>query len=394
MKARFIHTADWQLGKRFGSVTDPSKLEALRSERFRAIGRLAGLAREHGVDFVVVAGDLFDSPTVSKDVISRALGAIGEIPVPVVAIPGNHDHGGAGSLWEQKHFVSERAQLAPHLTVLLEPKPHTIGNAVIFPCPLLRRHSHSNPLAWIPAELKSGSGMPDVPVRVVLAHGAIQEFGSRGEDDGEGFQPNFLELDTLDGGELDYIALGDWHGMKQAGPKAWYSGAIEPDRFPKNSDYQSGHVLLVEVDRPGSLPVVTPLRTGGISWHEIGHDFHGDSSISGFEFRLQELLGSRVQQDLVRLSLTGSVSLEVDVALDHLLETYAARLLRLDVRQRPGIQPSEDEIRDLAARPGDPLIAAVASGLRQDAITDPVAVECLRQLFSCLREVEAGGQTK
>ena len=26
--------------------------------------------------------------------------------------------------------------------------------------------------------------------------------------------------------EIDYVALGDWHGMVQAGEKAWYSGSL------------------------------------------------------------------------------------------------------------------------------------------------------------------------
>ena len=393
MKIRFIHTADWQLGKRFGSVTDESKQETLRAARFQAIDRLAEAARAHAVDFVLVAGDLFDSPTISKNLVSRALGTIGGIPAPVFAIPGNHDHGGLGSLWEQPHFLTEKASLAPNFTVLLDSKPHIASNAVIFPCPLLRRHNSANPVAWISGAGRSGEGVPSALARIVLAHGTTQEFGSQRDADDGPSSPNLLDLSVLDAEALDYIALGDWHGTKQVGPKAWYSGALEPDRFPKNAEYESGQALLVEIGARGSLPTVTPIRSGGIIWREIAHDFQGADACTGFEARLQELLGTRVHQDALRFELSGSLSLEDDAALTDLFERYDARALRLDVRQRPGIQPSASEIRDLAARPGDPLIAAVASRLQSENASggDPLALEGLRQLFACVRELGNGG---
>ena len=391
---RFIHTADWQLGTRFGSVSDQSKQETLRSARFQAIERLAAAARTHEVDFVLVAGDLFDSPTASKDVVSRALAAIGSIPAPVFAIPGNHDHGGPGSLWDQPHFVAERASLAPNFTLLTEPKPCLAGNAVILPCPLLRRHSHANPLAWISGAGRSGEDTPDDLTRIVLAHGTTQEFGAERDADDGSSSPNLIDLSILDTEALDYIALGDWHGTKKVGPKVWYSGALEPDRFPRNSEYESGQALLVEIAARGSLPVVTPIRTGGIAWHEFDHDFQGADARSVFEERLQELLGTRVHQDALRFTLSGALSLEDDAGLSDILERYEARTLRLEVRQRPGIQPSDSEIRDLAARPGDPLLATVASRLQADNADDPLAIEGLRQLFACVREFEKGGAAR
>ncbi len=58
---RFLHTADWQLGKPYARVTDPDKRSQLRRERYSAIGRLGDVARLQGAAFVVVAGDLFDT---------------------------------------------------------------------------------------------------------------------------------------------------------------------------------------------------------------------------------------------------------------------------------------------------------------------------------------------
>jgi DNA repair exonuclease SbcCD nuclease subunit len=391
MSIRFIHSADWQLGKRFGSVADLSKQEALRTARFHAIERLATIAREKAVDFVLVAGDLFDSPTASKSTISQALGKIGAIPVPVYVIPGNHDHAGPDSFWEQDFFHSEQAHLAPNLHVLLQPTPVILeGKAVILPCPLLRRYANSNPLAWVGAAAL-WNDLPTKLPRIILGHGTVQEFGSARDAEDDSRTVNFLDLSILDEHAIDYIALGDWHGTKQVGSKAWYSGAFEPDRFPKGEAYQSGLVLVVDIESRGAAPSVAAELTGSVRWHEVDNDFQGSEAMAAFERRLDGLLEDRVQRDALRLDLSGHLSLEDDVRLSTLLERYEVRSLRFELRRRPDIVPSEDEIRTLAGRSGDPLIAAVAAKLQDErsSPTPDLALEGLRQLFAGIRDVES-----
>ena len=57
---RFLHTADWQIGRSFASV--PGDAAALlRRARIEAVDRLAEAARSHDCPFVLVAGDVFDA---------------------------------------------------------------------------------------------------------------------------------------------------------------------------------------------------------------------------------------------------------------------------------------------------------------------------------------------
>lgn len=60
---RFIHTADWQIGKPYRQIANEQKRFKLQQERLNAIGRIRDAARIQDAAFVVVAGDLFDSPT-------------------------------------------------------------------------------------------------------------------------------------------------------------------------------------------------------------------------------------------------------------------------------------------------------------------------------------------
>lgn len=60
---RFIHTADWQMGKPYRQIVDEQKRFKLQQERLNVISLIRGAARMQAADFAVVAGDLFDSPT-------------------------------------------------------------------------------------------------------------------------------------------------------------------------------------------------------------------------------------------------------------------------------------------------------------------------------------------
>ncbi|MBE7500872.1 MAG: DNA repair exonuclease [Verrucomicrobiales bacterium] len=215
MSTRFIHTADWQLGKPFAGVEDGDNRALLRNQRLEVLRRIGEAARTHHAEFVLVAGDLFDSPSATRPVVAAACRAIGAMGVPVYAIPGNHDHGGPGSLWEQDFFRSEREALAPNLTVLLTPGPVELGTAVLFPCPLRHRHETVDPTAWLRSVEGLDARFGD-KTRIVLAHGSVQDFGAGAdEDEANGGPANFLDLGCLDDSQFDYLALGDWHGTKR-----------------------------------------------------------------------------------------------------------------------------------------------------------------------------------
>ena len=60
-------------------------------DRFDAVRRIAEIAKDDGCDFVVVAGDVFDSNHVDPQVVARAIDALSSFSVPVFLLPGNHD---------------------------------------------------------------------------------------------------------------------------------------------------------------------------------------------------------------------------------------------------------------------------------------------------------------
>ena len=387
---KFIHTADWQIGKPFAGISDTHKRSLVQQERIEVIKRIGLAAKDTGSDFVLVAGDLFDSPSADKATVSAACSAIGQMELPVIVIPGNHDHGGSGTLWEQEFFMREQGALAPNLKVLREAIPFELETAVLLPCPLLRRAVSTDPTEWLRGSDVYAELSPDMP-RIVLAHGSTQAFSGQWDDDEEVISStSLIDLARLPDTEIDYIALGDWHGTKQVSAKAWFAGTPELDRFPKGGDHDPGNILIVEVQR-GGVPQVAKSATANLQWNELVFDFADDTALNELEDRLAALLGQRANEDLLRLTLTGSVGIEASNRLEQVLESLDARLLRLKLANQTLIAPTEEEIQALTQRGLDPLIANVARQLVEQSDGDDedaqVARVALRELHAaCTQE--------
>lgn len=100
-RAFFLHAADLHLGaplKSLGSRIDPAKADHIRAEAKRVFDDLVAVAIDRKVEFVVLAGDVYD--TAENDPVAqlrvnagfRRLEAAG---IPVFMVHGNHDPLGA-----------------------------------------------------------------------------------------------------------------------------------------------------------------------------------------------------------------------------------------------------------------------------------------------------------
>jgi hypothetical protein len=185
--------------------------------------------------------------------------------------------------------------------------------------------------------------------------------GERDEEDMPG-QPNFIHLDQLPLADLDYVALGDWHGFVEAGEKAWYSGSHETDRFPKTGQ-KTGHVAAVRIGRatPPVVEAVSTVRTRWLVHEQTFSSDAGPAMLHDFLNQLTQETGR--EQMLLRLKLVGSVGLEAHAKLDAMLRSWDAGLLALRLDRSVAIEPSDEEIDALTTSPDAPLTAHVAREL-------------------------------
>lgn len=377
---KFLHSSDWQLGAGFGQMPG-DKGALLRAERLAAIERIGKLAQEHDVRFILVAGDVFDAHTVDNDVVTRALEVISRFSVPVYAIPGNHDFAAAPESVYQRDRYRERCPDNLHL--LTESKPVELSDmgAALLPCPLVQRHTVSDPTRWLASE---AANTDDPLLRIAIAHGSVVDF----ESEEGGTTPNLIGPTVVEDARLDYLALGDWHGVRRVNDRAWYSGTPEPDRFKQND---SGHVLLVSIEDKGTPPLVTSIPSAGCQWLRHDASLHDEADLTALERWFADL--ENAQKTLVRLEIDGVLGMEGLERLERLLETQSELLLHL--RQRGlGVQlkPLQAEL-DSLDREG--LTGRVAEALRRttDGGGDDAknAGLALQMLFQRARRQDAEG---
>ncbi|MEI6360165.1 MAG: DNA repair exonuclease, partial [Synechococcus sp. ELA619] len=89
-----------------------------------------------------------------------------------------------------------------------------------------------------------------------------------------------------------------------------------------------------------------------------------DADLEQLQARIQGCIGGRVNQDLLRLELTGSLSLAAHRRYRALLADLEHQLLDLRLKGGCDHAPQAEELAALTKRPEDPLIARVAQELQ------------------------------
>lgn len=325
---KFIHSADWQLGKPYGRF-DPDVRGALTEARFDAINTVGRVAAENGAAHVIVAGDIFDTEGPEDRTIVQAISRMERHNCRWWLLPGNHDFARNGGLWDRV-----RQRTSDKVVVLSEPEPQEIeDNIWLLPAPLLHRHNLEDPTS-----LFDTMETPGAQLRIGVAHGSIRDFGSPGET------KNQIAPDRAAQSNLDYLALGDWHGALKVDARTWYAGTPETDRFQRD---EPGQALVVDV-QPGVAPKVTPVRTGRFQW--LTRDWTVNDK-AAFDAECGQLLaGVDPANTLLQLTLAGITSLGERIAMLARLENdLRHRLRHLGVRADDLVgRPSEEDLATLA----------------------------------------------
>jgi DNA repair exonuclease SbcCD nuclease subunit len=368
-----LHTADWQLGMT-RHFLDADAQPRYTDARIQSIRRIAEIAAAERCDAVLVCGDVFESNLVSPRVVSRSLEAMREVPVPVYLLPGNHDPLDAASVYRSRAFLSAKPD---HVHVLDRAGPHVLADGVeLVAAPWTSKH----PLTDLVAE--AVTALPaDGTVRVVAGHGCADVLGPDAGD------PALVRLVAVEAaiarGAVHYVALGDRHSRTSVGRSGavWYSGT------PEVTDYDEvdpGQVLVVELGA-GRRTEVTAHRVGTWSFLDVAHRLDRPEDLTGLAARLGALPDK--DRTVVRLALTGTLSLADRARLDELLQRQGelfASLRLWDRRTDLAVFVSGDELTDLGvggfADGAVDELAAVAKGGGDEAVAAQDALAMLYRL--------------
>ena len=303
-----------------------------------------------------------------------------DVSVPVYILPGNHDAAsGPSCVYHRAPFVDLKPD---HVFILDKDEPYLVGengeaapeeDVLLLPAPVQRRIEPGDPTRHIDVDFGRDHA-PDA-MRIGIAHGGVEAFD--GGEAASRIDPERAEL-----AELDYLALGDWHGRKEVTSRTWYSGTPEPDSFKQNDP---GYVLSVSIDAPDTTPIVDVVETSRFAWKRIEMVLQSEEDLDALEQSLADI--EDPLETLVRLELSGELGLDAQSRLDkirkHLEDTVLA------VRHRGEVRPkaTEEEIESMA---GEGYVGATVDALQSisdgDSEDADVADRALQLLYRFHRD--------
>ena len=329
---KFIHTADWQLGKPLSQFEDGLS-QQLRQARIDIIETIANVAKAKAAPHVLVAGDVFDQEIPNPKTVRQSLDVMAASKFAnFYLLPGNHDPNRSNGLW------SRLGELPENVIPLLEEKPLEIEkDCFLLPAPWYSKNPGRDNTKWM-----NGADLPDNAIRIAIAHGSIHDF----EGKSDASQKCVISaIDRVKDAKLDYFALGDWHGQINVTDRVFYSGTPEIDSFRSNDP---GYILSVEIDAQGATPVVERVKTTQFHWFGNEVRVLPDTDIAA---AFQNLLDADIpaRRSLGRIQVSGNLpAAKTQEIKNHLSsQTEALSLLEVDYA-RLETTYSEDDFDDLA----------------------------------------------
>jgi len=265
---RFLHTADWQMGMRAVHVGNKSK--EIRLKRYETAQKIVEIAQQKKVDFVLIAGDLFEHHDVDEVVVKKTVDILNQFaPIPIFILPGNHDPYIPGGIWDRNSWQ----RVGTHIHLLDKEEEINLGTGVVlFPCPIKQKRSSLDSTVWMPMRETDEN-----KIRIGIAHGSLDILPD---------SINFpISKKCADEKGLDYLALGDWHSFFQNN-RSVYSGTFEPTSF---SETDSGNVVVVDIPAPNASPKIEKCKCRSLTWTEFSLDIQDITDLEKLEKTLKTL---------------------------------------------------------------------------------------------------------
>ncbi|HGI6164051.1 TPA: exonuclease SbcCD subunit D [Listeria monocytogenes] len=275
---QFLHMADLHLDSPFiGLSTLPQPLfSAIQESTFQSLERITTVAIKEAVDFVLIAGDIYDSEDQSVRAqarFSKEMKRLEVANIPVFIIHGNHDfiekHKEKLTLPSNVHVFSEQVEVMSHKTA-------TGVSVNIYGFSYNERHIRSS-------RVDKYKIQGNADFHIALLHGS--EVSSSEEHDV--YAPFRVQEISKKG--FDYWALGHIHKRQllAESPSIYYPGNIQGRNRKESGEKGASIITLSEasttIDFIGTSPII---------WEEAVITLPENSEINAFYRETTKLLES------------------------------------------------------------------------------------------------------
>ena len=281
---KFAHISDVHLGG--------WKQQPMQELNFQSFRKAIEVCISRKVDFVLIAGDLFDSAYPPIDILKETFAEFKKLKdskIPCFLIAGSHDYSVSGKTFLD---VLEKAGFCKNVTNFEESNDNIILNPTV----------HKGVAIYGYPGKKSGLEIPelrrikfnDAPgmFKIFMLHTTI--------DKAKGSLPiDALEIDKLP--KADYYACGHLHIEFQY-ENFVYPGPIFPNSFQELEDLEHGRFYIVDTDSPRKLEKIE------LKFKEIASlDIKVNNALIATNQIISELDKINIEDKIVLLRISGTL---------------------------------------------------------------------------------------
>ncbi|WP_027437527.1 metallophosphoesterase family protein [Lachnospira multipara] len=225
---KIIHCADLHLDSSLNTNFDERQSKERKLELINTFERLLRYADENLVDAIIIAGDLFDTPNVSKSVKNIVIDGITRLKdIDFYYLKGNHDE---YNIFDEMRNIPENLHLFDDKW-----KTYTAFTTKDFDITITGKELNSKKISFNADKLE----LDQFDINIVTLHGQISDYEQKAD-------PTVIPLNKLMGKNIDYLALGHIHSYQEgklgARGEYAYCGALEGRGFDEIGP--KGFVLL------------------------------------------------------------------------------------------------------------------------------------------------------
>ncbi|NLK44197.1 MAG: DNA repair exonuclease [Tissierellia bacterium] len=347
---KFIHTGDIHLGLKFNNVSfDREKAILRRREIWNSFERIIEYAKEKEVDFLFIAGDLFEASYFTIGDITRVRDNFSSIEdVNIIISAGNHDYRGRRSLYD-------KIQWPNNVTIFggqtIEKKEFNDLNTIIYGYSWESNQIYENNL------LKDIGEIDKTKNNILVLHGDISQSSN--------YLP--LTLQDLNSLNMDYIALGHIHKPEILADNIAYCGCPEPLDFGEEGE--RGIIEGTIIDKKVDIRFL-PFSKRKFIVKEV----ELDENMNYLEIieKIKEVSQGNREKDFYRISLKGFLNRNID--MDNLVKDLEDTFYHIELINNT-IWDYDLEALEIENR--DNIIYHYINAMKEKGLDDPVVKRAL-----------------
>ena len=354
---KILHCADLHIDSRMNTNFDAEKRKKRKAEILNTYRRMIEYAAEQGVAAILIAGDLFDTNSVSRTAMSAVYTSIIEHPdIAFYYLKGNHD---VNSFLASMEEIPSNLHLFSDTWLSYEVGTTKRGRVMLSGVEL---NAENSSLIYPALSLDSRD------LNIVTLHGQSAEYRSKDKTE-------VISMSLLKNKGIDYLALGHVHAHVVEALDArgiyCYPGCLEGRGFDECGE--KGFVVL-DIDEQQHRATTTFVPIAARTLYTLEVDVTGAMTTQEVAERMEQAIAetSYPSGSMVKFVLTGDVEVDSEFNCEYLQDLFTDYFYFEKVYDHTHLRVDYSDYEKDASLKGEFIRMVLSSDLSEDEKTQVI----------------------